>query len=68
MFTHRYCREGRESRKFEDKCLLFDFEFYQALAKKTFIDKYYAHLLTCVALLNKNNQKGNLKILLKRSI
>jgi hypothetical protein len=66
VFTHRYGKDGRESKKFEDKCLLFDFEFLKSIADPVFVERYKNSLSTFLTLLNENNKLGivlNIRIL-----
>jgi hypothetical protein len=63
VLTHRYGREGRELKKFEDKCLLFDFECLQKLSEKSFIDQYSIALDTFAIALDKEVNTGNTKII-----
>jgi hypothetical protein len=58
VFTHRYGKDGRETKKFEDKCLLFDFEFLKSIADPVFVERYKNSLSTFLTLLNENNNSG----------
>jgi hypothetical protein len=59
VLTHRYGRDGRDSKKFEDKSLVFDFCFLQRIAEKTFIQDYKLALNSFVVLLNEKPKTGN---------
>ena len=56
--THRYGRDGRDSKKFEDKSLLFDFNFLQAIVNQQFVNDYMTALNSFVLLLNENTKPG----------
>jgi hypothetical protein len=58
VFTHRYGKDGRESKKYEDKCLLFDFEFLKSIADPVFVERYKKSLSSFLTLLNENNRSG----------
>ena len=58
VITHRYGRDGRDSKKFEDKCLIFDFEFLQSISDPAFVREYNKCLSTFIALLNDNMKTG----------
>ena len=60
VLTHRYGRDGRDSKKFEDKCLAFDMGFLQRIAEKKFIDDYRLALKSFVCLLNDKPNTGNI--------
>ncbi len=51
-------KDGRETKKFEDKCLLFDFEFLKSIADPVFVERYKNSLSTFLTLLNENNNSG----------
>lgn len=56
--THKYGRDGRDEKKFEKKCLLFDFEFFQKVSEKSFIDQYSITLDTFASALDKEVKSG----------
>ncbi len=58
VLTHRYGKDGQNSKKFEDKCLCFEIDFFKTLVNPNFIEKYKESLTTFVDLLNKYNKKG----------
>ncbi len=58
MITHRYGRDGQNSKKFEDKALCFELTFFKTLVDPNFIEQYKQSLSTFVDLLNKNNKTG----------
>jgi hypothetical protein len=58
VFTLRYGKDGRETKKFEDKCLLFDFEFLKSIADPVFVERYKNSLATFITLLNENKNSG----------
>jgi hypothetical protein len=62
VLTHRYGKDGPESKKFDDKCLLFDFEFFQKLNNSTFTDNYKKHLHKFSVLLENHRKSGKTKI------
>lgn len=68
VLTHRYGRDGRDSKKFEDKSLVFDFCFLQRIAEKSFINNYKSALNSFVNLLNENPKTGKLPILYLSSL
>jgi hypothetical protein len=59
--THRYGRDGRDSKKFEDKCLLFDLEFLKSISNKSFTDDYTSHLKEFVLSINDNTYTGSIE-------
>jgi len=56
--THRYGRDGRDSKKFEDKSLIFDFPFLKSISDKLFVADYMLSLNTFVLLLNEQTTTG----------
>ena len=60
VITHRYGKDGRDTKKYEDKCLLFDLDFFQQLSTPQFYANYRNGLDTFVELLNKNQKTGNI--------
>jgi len=58
VLTHRYGRDGRDSKKFEDKSLLFDFTFLQSIVDKAFVHDYMQELNTFVNFLNNPPKTG----------
>jgi hypothetical protein len=58
VLTHRYGRDGPESKKFDDKCLLFDFEFFQKINNSTFTDNYKKSLHKFSVLLENYRKSG----------
>ena len=59
VFTHRYGRDGRDTKKYEDSCLLFDYEFLQNLSSPQSVQHYKSCLATFIDLLNENATTGN---------
>ena len=60
VVTHRYGRDGRDTKKYEDKCLMFDLEFLQTIATPSFVEKYNTSLSTFICLLNDNMKTGKM--------
>ena len=60
MITHRYGKEGRDSTKYEDKCLLFDFELFENFTKSDFVTHYKTKLQHFVTLLNEQTSTGGI--------
>jgi hypothetical protein len=58
VFTHRYGRDGRDTKKYEDSCLLFDFEFLENICSPLSIKNYRSCLTNFVELLNENSRTG----------
>jgi hypothetical protein len=61
VLTQRYGRDGQNSKKFEDKALIFDFHFLQSIAEETFIKTYMSSLNSFVLLLNEVSKTGKKK-------
>jgi hypothetical protein len=57
--THQYGREGRDTKKFDTKALLFDFEFLESLAQPQFIEQFRDKLVQFIDMLNTTDSKGN---------
>ena len=56
---HQYGREGRDTKKFDTKALLFDFEFLESLAQPQFIEQFRDKLVQFIDMLNTTDSKGN---------
>jgi hypothetical protein len=57
--THKYGKEGRDLRKFENKCLVFDMDFFKSLTTQEFIQAYNLKLKEFIDLINENQHAGN---------
>jgi len=58
VLTHRYGRDGRDSKKFEDKAVIFDFTFLQSIVDRSFVGDYMLALNSFVLRLNENPKAG----------
>ncbi len=58
VLTHRYGKDGRDSKKFEDKALIFDFGFIQRITDKSFVDDYKVALSSFIRMLKDNPKTG----------
>ena len=56
VLTHRYGRDGRDTKKYEDKCLLFDIEHFKHMTDKKFTDHYNTCLKEFIDLLNEDTK------------
>ena len=58
VLTHRYGKDGRDSKKFEDKALIFDFGFIQRITDKSFVEDYKTALTSFIHMLKDNPKTG----------
>jgi len=59
VITHQYGRDGRESKKIDNKALMFDFSFFEQLGHPDFVTQLQHELDHFVSLLNANITPGN---------
>ena len=52
VYTHRYGREGMATKKFDDTCLIFDWELLDHLSEPPSLKNYDAALITFLQLIN----------------
>lgn len=58
VLSHLYGRDGRDTKKADQKSLIFDFEFFTQLIEPTFIDALTASIASFITQINENQSPG----------